>query len=218
MMRKKRLACVMAAVLALSLTACEKNKRADVWEDRQIIVDDVAYSLPMDFGTLEELGWKINTDRYDVDSYIEPGKTKELPGLYRDDYTGNVFLNVDVTNYGKDREKLRDCVIDDLWISDDSGKEDEMFIDIPKVVVANDITWGSTEDEVLEVFGKPDEIDETGVGPIIYIYIFPDENGDTELHFVFKNGVSGIRIIKNSNESSTISGEGTSPNDSSDHE
>ena len=69
-------------------------------------------------------------------------------------------------------EKLRDCVIDDLWISDDSGKEDEMFIDIPKVVVANDITWGSTEDEVLEVFGKPDEIDETGVGPIIYIYIY----------------------------------------------
>lgn len=105
----------------------------------RFIVDDVAYSLPMDFSTLEELGWKVDTDKYNVwnyelrertiqnntfytekynaNTYVAPGYTKEILGLHKEDYTGKVSLDVKVTNYGEQKLNLKDCQISYLYLS-----------------------------------------------------------------------------------------------------
>ena len=177
---------------------------SDDWEDMQFTMDGEFYALPITFGVLEDEGWEINTDVYDDGDEVEPGDTKVVC-IYNDDYDEDLSTFVSVTNYGKSTKSLSDCVIRNFSV--DAAFADELLKDIPEIVVAQGITWGSTADEVVEAFGEPESIYEAeSLGYVTYTYENDDEDCEMEFMIYENTGVTEIEIGTRKEKTAATSG------------
>ena len=186
----------------------DKSEISDDWEDMQFTMDGEFYALPMTFSVLEDEGWEINTDVYDDGDEVEPGDTKVVC-IYNDDYDEDLSTFVSVTNYGKSTKSLSDCVIRNFSV--DAAFADELLKDIPEIVVAQGITWGSTADEVVEAFGEPESIYEAeSLGYVTYTYENDDEDCEMEFMIFENTGVTEIVIGTRKEKPSSTSGHSSS--------
>lgn len=184
----------------------DKSEVSDDWEDMQFIMNKEFYALPMPFSVLEDEGWEINTDVYDEGEDVEPGETKVVC-IYNDDYDEDMSTFVNVTNYGKSTKSLSDCVISSFSMDIVFGET--LLKDIPKIAIAQGITWGSTADEVVEAFGKPNNTYESEVFEYTtYYYEADDCNLELDVYDDF--GVADIEIRTRKEKASTSSGHSSS--------
>ena len=186
----------------------DESEISDDWEDMQFSMDGEFYALPMTFSVLEDEGWEINTDVYDDGDEVEPGDTKVVC-IYNDDYDEDLSTFVSVTNYSKKTKSLSDCVISNFSV--DAAFADELLKDIPEIVVAQGITWGSTADEVVEAFGEPESIYESeALGYVTYTYENDDEKCDMEFVIYENTGVTEIEIGTRKEKPAATSGHSSS--------
>lgn len=184
----------------------DKSEVSDDWEDMQFTMNKEFYALPMPFSVLEDEGWEINADVYDEGEDVEPGETKVVC-IYNDDYDEDLSTFVNVTNYGKSTKSLSDCAISSFSMDIVFG--DTLLKDIPKIAIAQGITWGSTADEVVEAFGKPDNTYESEVFEYTtYYYEADDCNLEIDVYDDF--GVADIEIRTRKEKASTSSGHSSS--------
>lgn len=188
----------------------DKSEVSDDWEDLQFTMNKEFYALPMPFSVLEDEGWEIDTDVYDDGDEVEPGETKVVC-IYNDDYDEDMSTFVNVTNYGDDTEKLSDCLISSF--SMDIAFGDELLKDIPKIAIAQGITWGSTADEVVEAFGEPNNVYDSEVFGY-KTYYYETDDCDLELDIYDDFGVTKIVVATRNEKATTASGHSSSSSSS----
>lgn len=179
----------------------EELKVSDAWEDAQFLMAGEFYALPIKFSVLEEKGWKIDTDVYEDGDVVEPDDTKVVC-IYNNNYDEDMSVFVNVTNYGKETSQLSDCVVSNFDIEIDFGGE--ILENVPELIIAQGITWGSTADDVAEAFGEPDSTYEAKkMNYVSYTYETDNLDSYMEIRINDDFGVAAIEIGTQNEKPST---------------
>lgn len=140
----------------------DNGKVSDEWTDMDIMIDGVVYKFPYDYDALQENGWSFDVAEYGYeDGYIlnKGDQTYSTFELYNEKYGydyDSFSIYCGFQNFGKKPVDITEC---DLWsIELDIMDGFDPLAKHPSVVIANGITFGSTEEDVLNAFGECDDI------------------------------------------------------------
>lgn len=122
------------------------------WQDMAFSMDGKVYQIPFAYAGIKDQ-WTFNLSDYGYDKgyVLNPGdKVTGTIQLKNSRYSA-VRCTVGFTNTGKE---VKDILDTDIWsFTMDISSADQY----PKVVLPGGITWGSTEDDIIKAYGKPDE-------------------------------------------------------------
>ena len=108
----------------------------------EVLINDIAYTLPSSFSTFEKNGW-VGTNF---------SKSTLAPNKYKLEYPkkGEQTMMIQIANFGINVSPLSKCHVGGIKI--DSGNKNQATISIAK-----GITIGSTYDAVIAAYGKPSD-------------------------------------------------------------
>lgn len=106
----------------------------------EVLINDVAYTLPTSFSTFEKSGWvgeNFTTNKLD-------------PNQYNTEYlkNGEESLTIDIANFGLDVLPMSECQVGGIKV--DSFDKTQ----VKNISIAKGITIGSTYDDVIAAYGK----------------------------------------------------------------
>lgn len=151
-----------------------KKKLSNDWLDMEFSIDGEIYTMPGYFGFLAEGGWEIKDSEF-ADGYVlNPGEmTFGTIDITNKEYDKDLLFWVGFANTSDRVKDISECSIYSIKV-DTWFLQDEPLEDVPELVVANGITWGSTAEDIMDAFGEPDyEQNEEDRGYSVYTY-----NGD----------------------------------------
>lgn len=126
--------------------------RGKKWQDMVFSMDGKVYQIPFAYAGIKDQ-WTFNLSDYGYDKgyVLNPGdKVTGTIQLKNSQYSA-VRCTVGFTNTGKE---VKDILDTDIWsFTMDISSADQY----PKVELPGGITWGSTEDDIIKAYGKPDE-------------------------------------------------------------
>lgn len=118
------------------------------WDSYTVQINDTVLTLPCAAADLEAVGLYMDTDDTPESYVINPD---EYAFTYFLDQNGNEIC-VDFVNLGEEAKTIKECIVGGISV-DDYLFEDETLT----VIFPGGIKIGSTKDEVLAAFGKPDD-------------------------------------------------------------
>ena len=150
------------------------NTLSSNWKDLDVEINGVLYKFPYDYEMLKQQGWTINMADYGyADGYIlnKGGSVSSTLKLYNAKYGSeyrDFYISCGFKNYDTSAKDILEC---DLWcIVLDATYGFSLKDNYPKVVIAKNITWGSTKAEVEAAFGTPKDVYESDSGYVIWTY------------------------------------------------
>ena len=133
-----------------------KKKLSEDWLDMELSLDGEIYTMPEYFGFFAEEGWEIRDSGIEEDYVLNPGEmTHGTVTLYNKEYGKDLKFWVGFANTSDRVKKIKECSVYCIDV-DIMFIQNEPLDKRPELVVANDITWGSTADDILDAFGEPD--------------------------------------------------------------
>lgn len=122
------------------------------WQDMAFSMDGKVYQIPFAYAGIKDQ-WTFNLSDYGYDKgyVLNPGdKVTGTIQLKNSKYSA-ARCTVGFTNTGKE---VKDILDTDIWsFTMDISSADQY----PEVELPGGITWGSTEDDIIKAYGKPDE-------------------------------------------------------------
>ena len=122
------------------------------WQDMAFSMDGKVYQIPFAYAGIKDQ-WTFNLSDYGYDKgyVLNPGdKVTGTIQLKNSKYSA-VRCMVGFTNTGKE---VKDILDTEIWsFTMDISSADQY----PEVELPGGITWGSTEDDIIKAYGKPDE-------------------------------------------------------------
>lgn len=162
---------------------------SDDWRDFEFNLMGKNLKIPFDYSELEELGWSIDLEElgYEDGYILNSGEsTACVVEVYNDDYDAS--FSVAFGNTGSKACDITECQIISIDIECDFAKKD-----LPELVIAKGITWGSSIEDVETAFGEPEDepyyADELGY----YSYNYDDDYYNTLNLIVYEDG--GVKEI-----------------------
>lgn len=128
------------------------------WIDMTFTLEDIVFNYPWSVKMLEEVSWVCCND---------PTMTiKAGEGLYTymdypkyAGYVETIFMTLQVKNYSDEDTILRNCFAWSIKFEIMANNRTKEIVDEPyRLVLANGITWGSTEEEIIEAYGEPQSL------------------------------------------------------------
>ena len=153
------------------------NNISENWMDGEFLMDGVKVSLPCPYKELAELGWILNIDRSEEylmkwinkdgsideensiknDFTIDPGQYYNTDAIVLNEKHPGDYIIVGIYNPSDKELDIEDCVVTSLMVTRDirnTDNNESLNITLPK-----EITYGSSEQEILEAFGEPSDYD-----------------------------------------------------------
>lgn len=133
----------------------EKPVENNSWINMQFSLEGVVFNYPWPFRQFEELGWVCSND---------PTMTiKAGEGLYTymyhpklEGYVETIFMTIEVVNLSDEDKMLRETFVHYIIFEITANNATGEIVDEPyKLILANGITWGSTEEDIIEAYGEP---------------------------------------------------------------
>lgn len=122
------------------------------WQDMAFSMDGKVYQIPFAYAGIKDQ-WTFNLSDYGYDKgyVLNPGDKVTGTIQLKNSQYGAVRCTVGFTNTGKE---VKDILDTDIWsFTMDISSADQY----PEVELPGGITWGSTEDDIIKAYGKPDE-------------------------------------------------------------
>lgn len=122
------------------------------WQDMVFSMDGKVYQIPFAYAGIKDR-WTFNLSDYGYDKgyVLNPGDRVTGTIQLKNSKYSAVRCTVGFTNTGKE---VKDILDTDIWsFTMDISSADQY----PEVVLPGGITWGSTEDDIIKAYGKPDE-------------------------------------------------------------
>lgn len=136
----------------------KEEKITSDWSDLTFLFDGEKYQLPASYEDFEENGWCVDAAEYGYkEGYtLNPGdQTFGTICLENDKYSDDVLVKIGFINNDDEAQELLDC---NIWcIEVDTSYGSEKLDDVPEMKLAEGIGMGSSEEETLQAFGKPEE-------------------------------------------------------------
>lgn len=120
----------------------------DSWESYTVQINDTVITLPCSMSDLEAAGVTLDTE-YTPEDYVVNAGEFEL--AWFEDTSGDSIM-VDMTNTGEEAAAIRDCQVSSICADAYSLSNGSL-----KVIFPGGIQIGSTEGDLLEAFGEPDD-------------------------------------------------------------
>ncbi len=160
------------------------------WWDGQILFDGVVYTLPLAYSTLAEAGWTFNLADYGYeDGYVmnKGDKTYSTIKLTNTNYDEKLDVTVGFINSGDAAADITEC---NIWsLSCNTRHGFDPVASYPSMQLAKGITWGSTEEQVIAAYGKPNEVYDSERGYKVLSYT-SDNGSYLDLDVYAEGGVS----------------------------
>lgn len=120
----------------------------DSWESYTVQINDTVITLPCSMSDLEAAGVTLDTE-YTPEDYVVNAGEFEL--AWFEDTSGDSIM-VDMTNTGEEAAAIRDCQVSSICADAYSLSNGSL-----KVIFPGGIQIGSTEGNLLEAYGEPDD-------------------------------------------------------------
>lgn len=120
----------------------------DSWESYTVQINDTVITLPCSMSDLEAAGVTLDTE-YTPEDYVVNAGEFEL--AWFEDTSGDSIM-VDMTNTGEEAAAIRDCQVSSICADAYSLSNGSL-----KVIFPGGIQIGSTEGDLLETYGEPDD-------------------------------------------------------------
>ena len=120
----------------------------DSWESYTVQINDTVITLPCSMSDLEAAGVALDTE-YTPEDYVVNAGEFEL--AWFEDTSGDSIM-VDMTNTGEESAAIRDCQVSSICADAYSLSNGSL-----KVIFPGGIQIGSTEGDLLEAYGEPDD-------------------------------------------------------------
>lgn len=120
----------------------------DNWESYTVQINDTVITLPCSMSDLEAAGVTLDTE-YTPEDYVVNAGEFEL--AWFEDTSGDSIM-VDMTNTGEEAAAIRDCQVSSICADAYSLSNGSL-----KVIFPGGIQIGSTEGDLLEAYGEPDD-------------------------------------------------------------
>ena len=120
----------------------------DRWESYTVQINDTVITLPCSMSDLEAAGVTLDTE-YTPEDYVVNAGEFEL--AWFEDTSGDSIM-VDMTNTGEEAAAIRDCQVSSICADAYSLSNGSL-----KVIFPGGIQIGSTEGDLLEAYGEPDD-------------------------------------------------------------
>ena len=120
----------------------------DSWESYTVQINDTVITLPCSMSDLEAAGVTLDTE-YTPEDYVVNAGEFEL--AWFEDTSGDSIM-VDMTNTGEEAAAIRDCQVSSICADAYSLSNGSL-----KVIFPGGIQIGSTEGDLLEAYGEPDD-------------------------------------------------------------
>ena len=120
----------------------------DSWESYTVKINDTVITLPCSMSDLEAAGVTLDTE-YTPEDYVVNAGEFEL--AWFEDTSGDSIM-VDMTNTGEEAAAIRDCQVSSICADAYSLSNGSL-----KVIFPGGIQIGSTEGDLLEAYGEPDD-------------------------------------------------------------
>ena len=120
----------------------------DCWESYTGKINDTVITLPCSMSDLEAAGVTLDTE-YTPEDYVVNAGEFEL--AWFEDTSGDSIM-VDMTNTGEEAAAIRDCQVSSICADAYSLSNGSL-----KVIFPGGIQIGSTEGDLLEAYGEPDD-------------------------------------------------------------
>lgn len=120
----------------------------DSWESYTVQINDTVITLPCSMSDLEAAGVALDTE-YTPEDYVVNAGEFEL--AWFEDTSGDSIM-VDMTNTGEEAAAIRDCQVSSICADAYSLSNGSL-----KVIFPGGIQIGSTEGDLLEAYGEPDD-------------------------------------------------------------
>ncbi|MEG2769418.1 MAG: hypothetical protein RR902_01225 [Oscillospiraceae bacterium] len=141
--------------------------------DCQFIFDAVTVSLPCPLQTFTDLGWQINLDDFiseNGSTLIESQNSSGLIEMYNPAYSEDFYFTVEFKNPDSTPKELTQCEI--FYVNFDTTCGFELVDAFPSIEIAKGLKWGSTYEQIIEAFGKPNEENNSDFGYTTLYYDF----------------------------------------------
>lgn len=165
-------------------------KPAAQWNDYRFTIDGEELTFPFNFSKLIDMGWYVSLEE---DTEIDTvDANSEIVSLFlsNDKYTGVTMLT-SVANYSDKKCNIEDAKVNFIEIDTANAEGD-----LPDITLAGGVKWGATVDEIVAVFGKPDD------NPSEYeskyfdnLYYTDSDSNKMELYVSKTDGLSGIYLM-----------------------
>ena len=156
------------------------------WYDMEFIMNGVKYCVPFSYSELKSDGFTFDIKDYGYDNgyILNPGdkitSTIEVTSTeYGNDYT-DFTPSIGFINNSIEAKDIYEC---DIWGIDMSIMHGSSIIDTyPEIELAQGLTWGSSEADVLAVFGeyedtyRSDDLEYTN-----YDFLYRDETNKSDI-------------------------------------
>lgn len=172
-----------------------------IWSDLQFAFDGDIYTLPIAYSKLSANGWKVHLEDYGYTDglVIEAGaRLSAAVSLYNEAYNEKFTINVGFVNNSDRDMDITECQIWEFGCDISYGYT--KLDNVPLMVIANGVTWGSDIEEIREVYGEPSYIldskelyGESENNYVVYTYM-SDYNYYMQLTVFEKYGLTGIKL------------------------
>lgn len=160
------------------------------WNDYKFTIDGEELTIPFDFSKLKDMGWYISLEEDTEIDKVDANSEIVSLSLSNDKYTGVTML-ASIANYSDKKCDIEDSKVNFIEI-DTTFAED----DLPNITLAGGIKWGATIDDIVAVFGKPDddlsEYDSKYFDNLCYT---DSDSNKMELSVSKTDGLSGIYLM-----------------------
>ena len=133
-----------------------KKNLSDDWLDMEFSLDGEIHTMPEYFGFLAEEGWEVKDSGIGEGYVLNPGEmTFGTVDIYNKEYGKDLHFQVGFANTSDRVKEITECSIYSIEV-DIKFIQNEPIDEVPELVVANDITWGSTAEDIIDAFGEAD--------------------------------------------------------------
>ena len=148
----------------------EEPFESDIWKQMTFTLDGETFKYPWDLRQFEALGWIPQIDDHFT---MDPNPNSFYVVFMERDidagYVENNFLKVQLINYSDKVRPVRDNAVVYVNFQIITNKATlEVMKEPYKLVLANGITWGATEEDIINAYGEGEIMDGFGYTIITY--------------------------------------------------
>lgn len=165
----------------------QSSQTLENWEDLDVILNDQVYRIPCEISELEKNGWKIKTNKYVPETAPGGAKTGLIASMQATEEDAALLeFSFGVRNNTEEELPINECLLNAI-----SVKKEDINIYGQGVFfeLAKNITFGSSEQEILDAYGTPDEVKPLEDGEGKELKYMADNGAEMRLTVDDKKGV-----------------------------